>query len=380
MTLSGSRTPAFTVVHNGLSDRAATPHSVRYRSSLHQHARLFDNCTRSILSAIGTLTPSRKRGNSVTAPTTFGRSIQLFLVDGTPTGLIIASIHGWTGSVLVSTQSTFGDLLRRPEVDRTGIYLLYGPDPEDSLRMRVYVGEADSVRARIADSAGKRAYWEKAVVVTTSDEALTKGHVRYLEARLIEMTKEAGRVVLDNSQMPDADRRRLPEADRANMEAFLANLKIILPVVDLELLKPRPQGVVKDGMQVSGTPPSASSDIRFEVRHKSGVKAVAVEEEGEFVVLEGSEALKDTDYARNSYAKLKEQLIASGILEPTADGQKFRFTRPYAFHSPSAAGSVVLDRNTNGRTRWYLVGSDLTYDEWQKGQASDGDQSQPAEL
>jgi len=304
------------------------------------------------------------------AAPTFGRTIQLFLVDDTPTGLIIASIHGWTGSVLVSTQSTFGRLLARPEVDRTGIYFLYGPDPEDSLRARVYLGEADSVRDRIGDSAGKRGFWEIAVVVTTSDEALTKGHVRYLEARLIEMINNAGRVVLDNTQMPDADRRRLPEADRANMEAFLANLKVILPVIGLDLLKPRPQGVVKDGTSVSGTPSTASPEIRFEVRHKSGVKAIAVEEEGEFVVLEGSEALKDMDYARNSYAKLKQELIADHILEPTADGEKFRFTRAYAFDSPSAAGSVVLDRNTNGRTRWYLVGSDLNYHQWQEGNAS----------
>ena len=93
----------------------------------------------------------------------------------------------------------------------------------------------DSVRHRIGDSAGneKRGFWETAVVVTTSDEALTKGHVRYLEARLIEITKAAGRVVLDNTQLPDADRRRLPEADRANMEAFLANLKVVLPIVGL---------------------------------------------------------------------------------------------------------------------------------------------------
>jgi hypothetical protein len=233
--------------------------------------------------------------------------------------------------------------------------------------MRVYIGEADSVRDRIGDSAGQRGFWETAVVITTSDEALTKGHVRYLEARLIEMTKDAGRVVLDNAQMPDADRRRLPEADRANMEAFLANLKIILPVVGLDLLKPRPQGVVKDGTVVSGTP---STEIRFEVRHKSGVKAIAVEEEGEFVVLEGSEALKDTGYVSNSYAKLKQELIADRILVPTADGQKFRFSHAYAFHSPSAAGSVVLDRNTNGRTHWYLVGSEVNYHQWQEGKTS----------
>lgn len=117
----------------------------------------------------------------------FGRSIQLFLVDGTPNGLTIASIHGWTGSVLVASQSTFSRRIARPEVDRTGVYILFGPDPGDALSMRAYIGEADSVRDRIKQSAGDRGFWEIAVVITTSDEALTKGHVRYLEARLGEV-------------------------------------------------------------------------------------------------------------------------------------------------------------------------------------------------
>jgi hypothetical protein len=240
--------------------------------------------------------------------------------------------------------------------------------------MRAYIGEADSVRHRIGDSAGndKHGFWELAVVVTTSDEALTKGHVRYLEARLIEMTKAAGRVVLDNTQMPDADRRRLPEADRANMEAFLANLKVVLPIIGLELLKPRPQGSVKVEASGSGMTATATvlPQICFEVRHRSGIKAFAVEEQSEFVVLEGSEALKDTGYAHNSYARLKQELIVDHILEPTPDGTKFRFARAYPFHSPSAAGAVILDRNTNGRTRWYLVGSNLNYHEWQDGKTA----------
>jgi hypothetical protein len=276
----------------------------------------------------------------------FGRTIQLFLVDGTPGGLIIASIHGWTGSVLVSSQSTFDRLLTRPEVDRTGIYILYGPDSDDSLRMRAYIGEADSVRERVIDSAGKRGFWETAVVVTTADEALTKGHIRYLEARLIEMTKRAGRVTLDNTQLPDADRRRLPEADRANMEAFLVNLGIVLPVIGLDLLKPIPQSV---GVEAAGTiVEPGSKGARFEIRHTSGVKAFAVEDEAEFVVLQGSRALKDTGYARNSYARLKGQLIKNGTLAETPDGSLYEFTRSFGFKSPSAAGSMILDRNTNG--------------------------------
>jgi Domain of unknown function (DUF4357) len=303
----------------------------------------------------------------MTADGVFGRTIQLFLVDGSPSGLIIASIHGWTGAVLVSTQSTFGRLLARPEVNRTGIYILYGPDPEDALRMRAYIGEADSVRERIGDSAGKRGFWEMAVVVTTADEALTKGDVRYLEARLIEMSQSAGRVALDNTQTPEPDRRRLPEADRANMETFLANLKVVLPVLGLDLLKPRPQGAVRIGAKSpEASEATHGTETRFEILHRSGVKAIAVEGDGEFIVLAGSQALKDTEYAHNSYARLKDELISDGTLAERGDGLRYEFTRAFAFKSPSAAGSVILDRNTNGRTRWYVEGSKQTYHEWQE--------------
>jgi hypothetical protein len=303
----------------------------------------------------------------------FGRTIQLFLVDGTPNGLIIASIHGWTGSVLVATQSTFVKLLARPEVDRTGVYILFGPDPNDALSMRAYIGEADSVRERIAQSAGDRGFWETAVVITTSDEALTKGHVRYLEARLIEMAIGAGRVSLDNGQAPSADKRRMPEADRANMEAFLANLRVILPVVGLDLLKPRPFATTKP----TGSTPEAG-EVRFEIRHKSGVKAAGVEEDGEFIVLKGSEALKDAGYqGTNSYGELKQELIAQGVLAASADGKFYEFARPYSFKSPSAAAAVVLDRNANGRLEWKVVGSKLTYHQWQEERAK---ASQPVEL
>ena len=292
-------------------------------------------------------------------PEAFGRTIQLFLVDGMPGGLIIASIHGWTGSVLVASQSTFGRLLARSEADRTGVYILYGPDPQDPLGMRAYIGEADSVRERIDKSASERGFWETAIVVTTSDEALTKGHVRYLEARLIEIASSAGRVALDNGQEPAADRRRLPEADRANMEAFLANLKVILPVVGLDLLKPR---------VVAARPDALSTDEpRFEMRHKSGIKATAIEQDGEFVVLAGSQALKDTGYSMHSYANLKAELIAKAIL--TANGTAYGFTQSYPFKSPSAAAAVVLDRNSNGRQEWKAVGSKLTYHEWQEVKA-----------
>ena len=158
------------------------------------------------------------------------------------------------------------------------------------------------------------------------------------------------------------------------MEAFLANLKVILPVVGLDLLKPRPVATRKP----TGSAPEAG-EVRFEIRHKSGVKATGVEEDGEFIVLEGSEALKDAGYqGTNSYGELKQELIAQGVLGTSADEKFYKFVRPYSFKSPSAAAAVVLDRNANGRLEWKLVGSKLTYHQWQEERAKEAEASQEA--
>lgn len=302
----------------------------------------------------------------MTTGETFGRTIQLFLVDGKPTGLRKATIHGWTGVVLVSSQSTFANLTSREEVDRTGVYVLTGPDPDKQGMTRVYIGSANSVRERIKQSAERREFWETAIAVTTSDDDLSKGHAEYLEARLIEQTAQAGRVTLDNGTQPDTSRRRLPEADVANMEQFLANLRIILPVIGLDMLKPQPRAVTQTAKPVEER---TTGDVQFEIRHKSGVQAAAVEEDGEFIVLEGSEALTGTGYVQQSYGGLKEKLIADAVLIPHGV-DKLRFAKPWPFNSPSAAAAVVLDRNSNGRIEWKVKGSKQTYHDWQQAQAA----------
>lgn len=296
---------------------------------------------------------------------TFGRTIQLFLVDGSPNGLRKATIHGWTGLTFVATGTTFAALTARPELDRTGIYILAGPDADAVGGSRVYIGSANNVRERIKKSAQERDFWESAIAVTTSDDDLSKGHVEYLEARLIELASSANRVTLDNSTSPAGHRRRLPEADQANMEQFLANLKIILPVVGLDFLKPQPRAVAQVTTPVAVR---TSGEVTFEIRHKSGVTAQAVEEDGEFIVLEGSQALMDQGYVSQGYGNLKQSLVNTGILTPLPSG-KYGFVKPYSFTSPSAAAAVILDRNSNGRTEWKVQGSRQSYHDWQQGQS-----------
>ena len=58
-----------------------------------------------------------------------GKTIRIYLVDGTPTGILTTEIINWTGKVIVAPRGKLADLASRAEVKRTGIYCLVGPDP-----------------------------------------------------------------------------------------------------------------------------------------------------------------------------------------------------------------------------------------------------------
>src|SRR5437588_8761120 len=57
-----------------------------------------------------------------------GRQIKLFLVDGLPAGIITAEVVNWTGKALSAPRSRLAQLIRREEAERTGIYVLMGPE------------------------------------------------------------------------------------------------------------------------------------------------------------------------------------------------------------------------------------------------------------
>lgn len=135
---------------------------------------------------------------------TKGRSIRLFLADGTPGGIITAEIMNWTGHVMNAPRSRLADLIQRAEAGRTGIYILSGADPDGGYKPLVYVGETDSVGKRLAQHNKDEAkeFWDRTCVITSKDQNLTKAHVRYLESRLIQIAAEAGRVTLVTALLP----------------------------------------------------------------------------------------------------------------------------------------------------------------------------------
>jgi len=292
-----------------------------------------------------------------------GKQIKLFLVDGTPGGLTTAEITNWTGHVLSASRSDLADLVKRDEAQRTGAYILLGDDESAVGNTRCYIGEADIVADRLRYHQRDKDFWDRVVVITSKDANLTKAHGRYLESRLILLATRAGRVTLENNTAPTAP--ALPEADASDMDYFVSQLQIVLPVLGINAIRvPLPKSSTSGPVEVTESP-------IFRLRHvKLGVDAQAQQIDGEFTMLAGSlvvaswHGVGKADSTMKAYASYRaqhEQLVAAGAI--AIEGDTGRVTRNIAFPSPSTAGAVALGRSCNGRREW--ISPDGTFGEWE---------------
>lgn len=292
-----------------------------------------------------------------------GKQIKLFLVDGTPGGLTTAEITNWTGHVLSAQRSDLADLLRREEAQRTGVYLLLGDDEAAVGDTRCYIGEADVVAERLRSHNRDKAFWDRVIVVTSKDTNLTKSHGRYLESKLITLAKNAARVALDNGTAPPVP--ALPEADASDMDYFVLQLQIVLPVLGVNAIRVRPASA-------PATPVESSESPIFRLQHtKLGVDAQAQQVDGEFTLLSGSWVVgswhgvgkaDSTVRAYASYRAQHEALIADGTI--VVEGKRGRLSRDTVFSSPSTAGAVALGRSCNGRREW-ISPEGVTFGAWE---------------
>jgi hypothetical protein len=165
-------------------------------------------------------------------------------------------------------------------------------------------------------------------------------------------------VTLANGAYPDV--RLLPEPDIADMQFFLEQIQLILPVLGVTLLQPTPST-----QQLLAASESEDVSPLFEM-NPVGTQATAREYHGEFIVLKGSTALVDGVASWTSYRQLREQLVLDRHLMLAADGKFYRFADDVAFKSPSAAAEVVFAGNQNGTLAWKVKDTMATYKEWKE--------------
>ncbi|WP_374386510.1 GIY-YIG nuclease family protein [Brevundimonas sp.] len=297
-----------------------------------------------------------------------GRSLELYFIEGRPDGMLTAEVFNWTGHVLVAPRTRLKEALARTQSSFTGVYLLIG---ERDGKPLAYIGEGEDIAARMKSHEASKDWWSTAVLVTSAANNLHKAHAKFLESRLVEEARKVGVMPLDNGNTPP--RPGLSESARANMEAFLDYLFMVLPAVRIDMFvqKMRPTGPAVEMASRTTAMPTATEATAFHLENrKHGLRADALLIDGEFVVQAGSLAQGKSDFGLGigSYSELIRELVATGVL--VRDGEHYKFSSSYAFRSPSAAGAVVLGYNVNGTTVW-RTSNGQTYKDWEAARLAD---------
>lgn len=266
------------------------------------------------------------------------KTIKIFLVDGEPNGLKTAELSNWVGQAIVIPRNKLKDVKQRHDCNKPAVYFLIGKENEEALLSTAYIGEAENLWSRLTTHDNSKDFWRTAIAFISKDNNLTKAHVKYLESRCIEIALQVKRFDLENGTK--ASLPSLPEADVAEMEEFLGNLKLLLTAAGYPILQ-----------EITSKEQTNLSDPLFTCKGKKALATGRMTNEG-FVVYQGSTA---TTHFSNVVAernkKSIEKLISNGYLEKE-DENLYIFIKGYVFNSPSAASDIVLGNSTSGWKKW----------------------------
>jgi len=273
----------------------------------------------------------------------FGRSIRIFLADGSPTGLRHVEIANWSGQALACPRSRFSELGKWEESKRPGVYFLFENSAGDN--NVAYIGESEDVFKRLADHDRKKEFWNEVIIFTSKDENLTKGHIKYLEARLVEISKSADRYNLENSNTPT--KSSLPRADAAAMEEFIDNIRIVLGSLSHRVLESVSAASLPPQLE-----PKEDSLINYEFSFKvNKVMAKGRVTDDGFLLLKGSQIVcKSFASMPGTNLQIRERMISDGLLEDK--GGYYLLVKDKLMSSSSYAATLVAGNSRSGPQSW----------------------------
>ena len=274
----------------------------------------------------------------------FGKSIRIYLSDGSPIGLRHVEIANWSGQAIACPRSRFSELKKWQESQRPGTYFLIEKNSAED-RNRVYIGESENVYKRLIDHDRKKDFWNEVVILTSKDENLTKSHIKYLESRLSNLTIIADRYILENGNKPTES--SLPRADKDAMEVFIYNTRIVLGTLGHKFLEP-----------INSTSSNSEEDINssnligrnlfFTVNGLSSQGKLS--DEG-FVLIKDSEiSINTTNSIPGKISELRDKLIIEKVL--VENKNKLILTKDIILSSPSYAAALVAGTSRSGPQSW----------------------------
>lgn len=261
-----------------------------------------------------------------------GKTIKLFLVDGTVERTIEASIANWSGKgIKVGREDTDIDS-QKDNLSNPGVYLLFCGGPADG----VYIGESQNIFTRLKqhksayNSGSEKFFWTTAMCFVDPDLIVK---TKYLERKLIDDANAANVYTVltkaSSSTVP------MSNADKADNDTFVERVEEMV-------------GVLGKPVFLNNTATAANNPANvYEYKGKAFDAKMVISSAG-FVVLNGSIInTSPNNSMRKGLKDLLGDLVAKGIIDSNS-----KLLKDQTFGSVSSAASFVSGSSRPGTTDW----------------------------
>ena len=155
------------------------------------------------------------------------KTINLLLEDGTLDGLITMADSQWNSGELYSVPRAQAEtILSSDAVKKFGVYLLLSQD-------MVYVGQASDLSRRIKQHIIGKDWWERVIVLTTTDDSLNRSDIDYLESVLIQKAAENNRLDSDNKNK--GNKQKVTKFREVELQQYLEEALFLLKLIGIDV-------------------------------------------------------------------------------------------------------------------------------------------------
>lgn len=266
----------------------------------------------------------------------YGKSIELFLANGTADSLITAELSNWNGKAIKIPRIEVAECTRT-DIKGAGVYFLFCKEEDDS--DSVYIGESEAVYDRLMQhirdygAEKEKFYWTTAVIFLGRD--LNKALIRYLEDRFVQIARDCKRykVLTKNTYSKTV----MKESQTAAMEEFIDNVRVLINALGYKVLEPTVQNTL-----------GSSQDDEKLYLSMGNAKATGVVTTEGFVLLAGAtvnEKTSEKSLSKGAIALRKKHFNAGKVKALTT-------TEDILFSSSSAAADFVTGYSVSGPANW----------------------------
>lgn len=276
-----------------------------------------------------------------------GKSINLFLMDGTANGRIKCTLANWTGVAYRIPRTELEKCKERDDLKQSGVYFLFGTSDQTGEDV-VYIGQAgvrkngEGILFRLHEHKRNpdKDYWTEAVVFTTSNNSFGPTEISYLENRFCNLANNAKRYIIKNGNDPTSG--HITEEKESELEEFIDNAKIVMGTLGHKVFEPLLQ---KSTSEENGVYAATSGEPLFHFDRTKG-KATGYPTSEGFVVLAGSVVATSIrqscpENTRRFRKKYADKIDENGVLRSDV-----------LLSSPSAAAGFVSGSNQSGNVVW----------------------------